>query len=834
MRIVGSAGSGRTTVAKKVVEELEDQGAKVYAIFSIPSLTAVPFAGVLSLGLDLRSRAVGILGVSDLLSEHLARPGRRVLVVDDVETLDRESLSVIDIVQRRTEVPVIVTASDAPLRVALPAHAVARWPQATVALPPLRYEQVNLLIAQLLGAPADVDVAARVLTKSGGNLRLAVRIIETAVLSEQLVLRDGQWRMNGPTLFNEHLHATVEAMLQGLKPEEFRALGTMAVLGPAVVDRLASVAGAEVLDALEHRGLVSVVPGPDGTLLGSVFPPLIEEYLKGHIASSRRIFRSVITDEFAVAASEHEDAAAAGVGDGAVAASLAALRAELKGNQVAMSRYFHRRLDALEQFHYRVWELDRSMANAVAFLRVYWGAPIDPHRVQEVFTKTSSVGCDPADLLFFTMTRALWLVMNDGELDDAKEMVRKAAESEPTWSGEAEAIALFLDATYHAVPGDIDEIFARLEGLHPKSGLVAAVRGAIELYRFDPEAALRALDSAEGFETLPRFEQFVRGMALFVSGRVDEALVFALDRRRDALRSVDQFSLIANSYVAALALLYRGRYDEAEYLMGWAFSLRRPGFLVGALYNAMLRLSSLRTCGVAALGSQAGTGAAVPDVDPFPGTGKGLYELVTRRPNTLDSFDESATRLIDAALDLGYVTEAVMTGIFTLCLLPTPGIKRRVERLLADFHNTQHDQLLAVAGAALAGDTKGLVAILDDYQPDEDVYQTSMLLRGAARRSRILGDSPTASAIERAANAFARRLRPGGQYIVFEPEVAASALTARETEIALMAGQKSNQEIAEQFGLSIRTVESHISNALRKTSTTTRRALFELVRDMVS
>ncbi|WP_422934942.1 LuxR C-terminal-related transcriptional regulator [Sinomonas sp. P47F7] len=835
VRIVGPAGSGRTTVAKKVVDELEGQGAKVYGIFGLPPLSAAPFAGVLSLGLDLRSRVVGILGVSDLLSEHLARPGRRILVVDDVETLDRESLSVIDIVQKRTEVPIITTMGDSPFRVTMPALAVGRWPQATVALPPFRYEQVNSLIAEMLGHPADVDLAASVLTKSGGNLGLAVRIIETAVLSEQLVLRDGRWRMSGPTLFNEHLNATIEAMLHGLGPGEFRALSTMAVLGPTPVDRLTSVAGIDALDALEHRGLVSVVPAPDGTLLGSVFPPLVEDYLTRHIASSRRILGSTIAGEFAPLAIGHGDTAAPGARTGAAEAALAALRAELKGNQVATSRYFHRRLDALEQFHYRIWDSDRSMANAVALLRVYWGAPIDPHRIQEVFASTNVAEGDPADLLFFTMTRALWTVMNEeGGLERAKEIVRETAESEPTWASEAEAAALFLEATYNGVPGDLDERFARLASLHPKSGLVAAVRGAIELYRFDPQAALDAIDSAEGFESLPRFEPFIRGMALFTSGRIDEALVYALERRQEALRAVDQFSLLTSSYVAALALLYRGCFDEGEYLMGWAFSLRRPGFLVDSLYNAMLRLSSLRSAGEVSLGTQAGTGAGTPDVGPFPGTGKGYFELVTRRPVTLDSFDETAARLMDEALDRGYVTEAVMTGLSTLCLLPSHGTLRRLERLLVDFGSARHDQLLGVAGAALGGDLKRLVAVLDDYRPDEDVYQTAVLLRGAARRYRILGDSSTATAIERAANAFSRRLRTGGQYLILEPEVAASALTARETEVALMVGQKSNQEIAEQFGLSVRTVESHVSNALRKTGATTRGALFELVRDMVS
>jgi DNA-binding CsgD family transcriptional regulator len=44
-----------------------------------------------------------------------------------------------------------------------------------------------------------------------------------------------------------------------------------------------------------------------------------------------------------------------------------------------------------------------------------------------------------------------------------------------------------------------------------------------------------------------------------------------------------------------------------------------------------------------------------------------------------------------------------------------------------------------------------------------------------------------------------------------------------------LAGHRSNVEIAEHLGISARTVENHISNALRKTGATSRNGLFILV-----
>ena len=829
VRIVGSPGSGRTSIVKRVIDHLEEHGTRVYSIFAIPSLASVPFSGILSMGLEIRTRTVGILGVSDLLAEQLSRAGTRLLVVDDIDNLDRESLAVIDVVQKRTEVPLIVTASDVPFQSKAPAVVLGRWPEVTVSIPPLRYEQVNALILQMLGAPADVAVAARVLAKSGGNLRLAVRIVETAMLSDRLVLRDGRWSMSGSTLMNEHLHSTIEGMLHGLRSEEFKALTTLALLGPSPVERLVGTVGADVLDALEHRGLVSAVPGPEGELLASVFPPVVEDYLTSHVLKSRKILRSAVSESFVTPAFELAERSSP---QDPVAAALATLRSEMNGSHAATVRYFHKRVEFLERVYYRAWEADPTLSNAVAFLRVYWGAPIDQNRVREVFSRTENSGGEPGDRLFFTMTEAMWHVMRDGDVDTAVVQLTEFAAVEPEWAAEARAFALLLEVNAKGMPSGVDEFLAGLESRQPASGVTAIVKGLLELYRFNPDGATAAMDSAEGFDTLPRFEPFIRGMASFAAGNIDEALVYALEHRQAALQTVDQFSLVTQSYVAALALLYRGLFDEAEYLMGWAFALGRPGFLLGAIYNAMLRLSSLRDEEVtSSLGQQAGAGAQ--DVGPLPGIGKAVFELVLRKPPTSDAFDVRASRLVDEHLAHGFVFEAAYAGLFSLCLLPGPRTKARVEAILHERGIGQHDQLLAVAGAALAGDVRLVNRLLDSYVPDEDAYQIVMLLRGAARRFRLSdGAASPAPGLERAADGFAARFNMGGQFIAFEPGIPNAILTEREREVALLAGSQTNQEIATQLGVSVRTVESHISNALRKTNAMTRKALFDLVRNV--
>ncbi|NLS10230.1 helix-turn-helix transcriptional regulator [Nesterenkonia sp. MY13] len=67
-------------------------------------------------------------------------------------------------------------------------------------------------------------------------------------------------------------------------------------------------------------------------------------------------------------------------------------------------------------------------------------------------------------------------------------------------------------------------------------------------------------------------------------------------------------------------------------------------------------------------------------------------------------------------------------------------------------------------------------------------------------------------------------------WISDEAQAKLAALTSRERDIALMAGEGlSNNDIAERLVLSVRTVESHMSNILAKLRLSSRRELFRIL-----
>ncbi|MFE4196041.1 LuxR C-terminal-related transcriptional regulator [Paenarthrobacter sp. NPDC056912] len=824
VRIVGAPGSGRTSLTKGVVARLQEDGATVYPIFATPALNSVPFAGILSLGLDLRSRTIGILSMADLLSAQLARTESHLMAIDGIENLDRESLAVVNILRTRADVPLVVTMNDSPFRAKTPAGELGCIPEATVALPSLGYEQINRLILNVLGTPAEVDVVAHVLTKSGGNLRLAVRIIESAVLSERLVLKDDRWCMSGGGLMNEHLNGAVELLLQGLDPEEVRALNKISLLGPTPVSQLAATVGEETLDNLEVGGLVSVVTSPEGAAIATVFPPIVDDYLRAHTLGFRRILQTAVTGHVDA---QREDHSLPETTDDLLSEAVFKLRTEMSGNHAAATRYFQQRLESVERHLFQTWENDKSLSNAVAILGIYWGAPTGSYRIQEILRLTDTNSGAQADLFFFTMTCSWWKYTTQHDLPGAIEELRTLAFNEPLLRPDAEAFIEFLNMTSGGLD-HADRTILPTAGQNPYEGINATIQGLLELYRLNPDGALGIIGSSEGPQHLRRFDSFIHGMALFSGGRVEEALVLALESRRKALQDVDQFVFVSQSYIAALSLIYHGLFCEAEYLMGRAFSLGRPALLVNSLHEAMVHLSSIRE--IDASGSRKPT-AEVLDVGPLPGIGTGLQYLVASPPASAKAFDHRASTLVEKSLNHGFVLEAMHTAIFALGLLPGPRTSALLHRILGERGITVHNQLLAVADAAIKCDPTLLQHLLDTYVLDGDTYQIAMLLRGAEQRWQLSGEPATAAEIRRVAKEFTARFQPVGTLLNFRSEPAGSSLTQREIEVALVAGLQSNQDIAEIFGISVRTVESHISNALRKTDTTTRKQLADLIQN---
>lgn len=825
VRIVGVPGSGKSTVVRNVIASLEKSGAMVHVIEGLRTHRNIPFSAIKSLGLDLRPGRSGVLDLADVLSSHLAMSGKHVLILDDIHFVDDESLAVLEAVRGRSSSPLIATAPENVTFSESQLAVLNHGREAVLQLDPLHYEQVHTLLSQVLGGSADADTTARILTKAAGNPRLIVKIAETASLSDLLVRRGGLWRMTGETLWSDHLRGTIEGLLAELTADEFTGLNTMAILGTARIDVLQKIVHPDVLDALERKGLLSVMDDHHNGATAAVSPPVVADYFNGQKSlRDRHLLRSRIAGvlESTPAAADTFTTA------DCLSRVLASLRRERSSDDAVTARHFHEHSTVRERARFERWEAEKSVANAAALLRIYWGAPVDVKRAQRVCTETSTHDADPSDLLLFTISKALLAINTGRGLNSAVGILKNLGETHPGLKFGADAAILFFSGSHSRVP------MARLEsGTGQVPGIGKLIEGLMHLYRLNPTMALEVIKDTKDDETFPHLRPFITGFSLFASGKIDESLVFALDWRAEARKNLDQFGVVSSSYIAVHGLLYRGYFEEAEYLMSSVFAMGRPGFVVDVLYDAMLRLAGLRHATSSAapelsIATQART--EVPDVGPLPGVGKGTYALVAGSNTRPAGFDRRALQLINRQLKSGYVLEGMMTALLCTCLSPARPVLDLLKRILRESNITVHEQFLAIATAVVEGDHKTLSSLLKHYEPDIDLYQVGMLLQGGLKRHVLHGDSDTAEVLAGESSLFAARFPAAFEPVSFIA-VKSMLLTDRETEIALLAGYRSNVEIAEQLGISARTVENHISNALRKTGATSRNRLFILARN---
>lgn len=827
VRVVGAPGSGRTTVVRSVVANLAKTGMVVHFISGLRTHRSIPYSAIKGLDLEMRPGRGGVIEIADALSTQLSKPGKHVLVVDDIHLVDNESLAILESVRQRSDCPLIVTALETGSFSRSQLAVTNGGREAVLQLDPLRYEQVHTLVAKVLGARADADTTARILMKSGGNPRLIVRITETAVLSELLVLRGRQWEMTGDSLWNEHLRGVIEGLLAELAAEEVTALHTMAILGTARIDVLQKVVPPDVLEGLERRGFVSVMDDHHNGATAAISPPVIGDYFRRQrMLRDRHLLRSKIAGVLEAtpqSAQEHNTTS------DCLSRVLASLRLEKSNDDAVTARHFHEQSAGRERTRFERWEANKSAANAVALLRIYWGAPVDLTRANRVCRETSILGASPGDAMFLTITKAFLAIYEGHDAASAIAILANFADENPDHAVEAATVILFINASHGRVPPKTTN--ARESPAEESSGLDGLVQGLLELYRFRPASALALIEFAEDDGAFPHLRPFIHGYALFAAGRIDESLVFALDWRAEARRNLDQFGVVISSYIAANGLLYSGLFEEAEYLMSSVFAMGRPGFVVDILYDALLRLAGLRHATTSippALSIAAQARTEVPDVGPLPGIGKGAHQLFATQSTKPAGFDRRAVKLIKRQMNSGYILEAMMTALLCTCQCPGAQVLDILRKILRDSGVTAHDQLVAMATAVVEGDHDLLGLLIKHYEADADTYLVGMLLRGALKRHVLEGDTGAADAMARASSVFASRFPSSNEQLSFNSS-GTTPLTEREIEVAALAGHRSNVEIAEHLGISTRTVENHISNALRKTGATSRSGLFILV-----
>lgn len=780
-------GSDSRDFADTTVRELERRGYEVIHVIGTTRRAATQFGALRFSIEDLFRGSSDPITVVDRLSSRIRESARPVLVVENADLVDPLSLEVLHDAVERTGCRQVILLSEVPVSDTSP---LVRPPVQVIALEPPPYSAIEDLVRA--NATSDVPDAwvRRAFVESGGSSEIIAAILADAPPTGEVP----------ESLGTESVLAVVGSRLAELPPVLHACLRGIALeptLGlRAGIDRF----GAAALESLERAGLVTVSRGEGGAVLSC--PPLIVAYFTsagGSVADPDHVEpREVDLDH---PQSIHQLARAF---DDEARASL---------------RHATARLEEQDDPAHR-----RSVAEAL------WLVEATEARIAE------TLGDGQQDDLDLAVFRAHWHASR-GRLDEARASIAALHDLSERQVCQAASEALLLEVQYSAVPEDLAQRAARCLPADDRQRSVESCTALALAFVYaglldDAREVLPSEAPASGRHAM-RWH-LAHGMMTIAGGPLGEASALVDRGLADALRRADRELIHTYGYLGVMIRLLRGRWSAASSLLSGIRSLGRASVFTWPLYRA---LRGTHAIVLAADGKEAlARGLALETESmlgsgPLATAGAALGDLVNgfaRRDAAV--LAASFAALADDVASRGYGLSAECYRAVSLALEPARALSEGpASRRSPAWSGWPH--LVALA-TALASEDVEAVRSLSIASPDDAFQFLTYLALGQSIATLLRAESSSAAAQEMAAF-LGDQLALGANGLATAPNAFGERISDREREVALLAATLSNAEIARRLGVSKRTIDHHISNALRKTGAHTRLELNALVRESI-
>ncbi|CAM5366522.1 LuxR C-terminal-related transcriptional regulator [Leifsonia shinshuensis] len=774
--VVGAPLSGRSSVADAVAASAADAHRTVLRVGGVRGLRATPLAALHAAGFGVsaapeRRGASPLQLAIDALTGAVGA-GPATIVADDADLLDDASLGAIDAVRRVTAASVLRTRSR------LDPDASAPY---VVELAPLDYEELRSVVTERLGSPVDATAMSRVFALTGGNVGLALALTDVAVLEGRLVLRAGAW-CAAKALWSPALRGVVAARLADLTPSERAALATIASAGVGDVSSARGLVEPAAIDGLRAAGVLRVLPHGDRRII-VLDPPLLAESFREE--AGRR----------------HEEAAASTRVPDPVFAQLVHAAAEAR-HEAAGARWKHERSGGA------------ALALAQALLARLGTDPGAADELDDLLAVSAGLRDDPVAAAELAVLHARRSLAAGGGLAEAVAALRDRGTELGPHARIADAAAVLLAVELGAAPVGGDGPRDDPDLPHPvRARLLEACQAqALRSGRFVDAAGhfheLRRLPGAP----VPASAEAAHAYALLGAGRHAEAVAWAARGAAAAHDRLDAGALRAHSVALGLCHLLADDDAAAAEALATASTLGSPaipGAAVQVGLGVLGAVAAVRRGDTAraerirdelAAARAARPDAAAPSAaEPTPAARWGVRWIDAQLTAGRGRPDEAAGMLRELATDLTASGELALAALALLTALEQAPDAEGVDeahRLLARQQSELHDAHLAFLLARAAPDRAQLPAVA-----------ARLAASGRTRHAVALDTSGRPGTTESPATT------EGG---FFSTPI---ALTEREREIVrLVAGGLSNPQIAARLVLSVRTVESHVSRVMRKTS----------------
>lgn len=821
--IVGSRSSGRTSFLGALRSHLENLGWTVLTIRATVSLRDNPLAA-LHLA-DIGSLSNGrrsTVQVTHSALHSLVEGGPAVVLIDDWKDLDEASWGIIDTVRRQTGLPLVRSRLRGTPAEHTPSglSAAGLDPAFIVDLGPLPYATLESILKDHLGAPIEISTMSRIHEKSGGNVGLALSLVDVA-LQEDLLQQssDGFWIATGG-IWSSSLRGIVEAQLLGISSEARDALDVVAHVGIAELETMRRLISWDALEDLEDRGLLRLLIR-GGERLVNVYPPLLVDYFRHdeqtirHIRLAEHVGERLGSDSSTLPFLR---------GEGNILVSDEERDALLRG--LLVNRAHTRQIVTRAE-----WEASPTPATAVRYASALVSSNAPQAEVERVLRDTHPDVGDPNDRVELAILTAQWQATVHNDLAAALATLDDRAPSVGPYRRLLDAEAVVLTSQLSDVPADWDGRLA-VRGDEPLPVLAGVLERRILLLtsrgRF--EAAIRTFERLDRLEnnTNSALSRLYFGLALIGEGS-SEAGVRHLSRGlEEATEALDIEGIRVFGAGLAAASYLGGNFAEVDRVLQRVYTLGDPPPIplgvAGSIVASAVRVAFRR--GDYALAAHR---AASSEGILHNGGLLGQFDTVQAQNLIVEGKSNEAADVLWETADSLWGRGAWLSGSLALLL----SLEIRFD---ADRHRIAEKRIAELDGPMLSSNLR-YVSALDDKDPeallavarelsDTGRYGIALnALRMAAARFQERRDTKAAQGASRREQELIERLLPQ-EIESYQLLTGTVDLSDREREIARMAARGlSNQEIADNLVLSVRTVESHMYHALRKLGLNSRQSL---------
>lgn len=246
--LAGGAGAGRSRLAAESVRHLDP----VRRVVGTRCGAAHPFSALADLLPAGPTSEDSIRELSTVLRRRRGQD-RPVLVVDDAHLLDQGSAALVHRLALQDEVRLVVTVKDdepAPDAVA------ALWKDdllRRLELPPLTRNELAVVLECAYGGQVETRAARRLAAMVEGDLCMLGELVMAGTLS----FSEGVWGWQGRPAVNGRVRELISIRFGELDDREWDALAYLAFGAPLEIGTLTRLAGTDVVERLETRGLIT-------------------------------------------------------------------------------------------------------------------------------------------------------------------------------------------------------------------------------------------------------------------------------------------------------------------------------------------------------------------------------------------------------------------------------------------------------------------------------------------------------------------------------------------------------------------------------------------------